>query len=34
MRDFEEQTPVDLAKGLDEALFIFLLRKWQRSVAT
>lgn len=34
MRDFEEQTPVDLAKGVDEALFIFLLRKWQRSVAT
>ena len=34
MRDFEEQTPVDLAKGLDEVLFIFLLRTWQRSVTT
>jgi hypothetical protein len=33
MRDFEEQTPVDLAKGVDEGLFIFLLRMWQRSVA-
>lgn len=32
MRDFEEQTPVDLAKRVDEGLFIFLLRKWQRSV--
>jgi hypothetical protein len=34
MRDFEEQTPVDLAKGVDEGLFIFLLRTWQRSAAT
>jgi ankyrin repeat protein len=34
MRDFEEQTPIDLAKGVDEVLFIFLLRKWQKSVAT
>jgi hypothetical protein len=34
MRDFEEQTPVDLAKGVGEGLFIFLLRTWQRSVAT
>lgn len=34
MRDFEDQTPVDLAKGVDEGLFIFLLRTWQRSVAT
>ena len=31
MRDFEEQTPVDVAKGVDKALFIFLLRTWQRS---
>ena len=34
MRDFEEQTPVDLARRLDEELFIFLLRKWQRSAVT
>jgi hypothetical protein len=34
MRDFEEQTPVDLAKREDEGLFIFLLRTWQRSVGT
>jgi hypothetical protein len=33
MRDFEEQTPIDLAKAVDEGLFIFLLRTWQRSVA-
>jgi len=31
MRDFEEQTPVDVAKRVDEGLFIFLLRTWQRS---
>jgi hypothetical protein len=31
MRDFEEQTPVELAMKLDEELFIFLLRSWQRS---
>jgi hypothetical protein len=31
MRDFEDQTPVDVAKRVDEALFIFLLRTWQRS---
>ena len=34
MRDFAEQTPVDLAKREDEGLFIFLLRTWQRSVGT
>ncbi|PMD40433.1 hypothetical protein L207DRAFT_633459 [Hyaloscypha variabilis F] len=33
MRDFDEQTPVDLAKKVDEGLFVFLLRTWQRSVA-
>jgi hypothetical protein len=32
MRDFEEQTPVDLAKGVDEGLYVFLLRTWQRSL--
>jgi hypothetical protein len=34
MRDFEEQTPIDLAKTEDEGLFIFLLRTWQRAVGT
>jgi hypothetical protein len=31
MRDFEDQTPVDVVNGVDKALFIFLLRTWQRS---
>jgi hypothetical protein len=34
MRDFEGQAPIDLAKGMDEILFIFLLGTRQRSVAT
>ena len=32
MKDFEDETPVDLAKRVNERLFIFLLRTWQRSV--
>ena len=31
MRDFQDQTPVDLAKTVDESLFTFLIRSWQRS---
>lgn len=34
MKDFEEQTPIDLAKRVDEGLFVFLLRTWQRAVGT
>ena len=34
MRDFGDETPVDLAQRVDEGLFIFLLRTWQRSAAT
>ena len=34
MRDFEDETPIDVAQRVDEGLFIFLLRTWQRSVAT
>jgi hypothetical protein len=33
MRDFGDETPVDLAQRVDEGLFIFLLRTWQRSGA-
>ena len=29
MRDFEGQTPVDVAKEQDTGLFIFLLQSWQ-----
>jgi hypothetical protein len=34
MRDFGDETPVDLAQKVDEGLFIFLLRTWQRSAVT
>ena len=34
VRDFGDETPVDLAQRVDEGLFIFLLRTWQRSAAT
>ncbi len=32
MRDFEGQAPVDIAKDLDNGLFIFLLRTWRDGV--
>ncbi|KAH7016186.1 nucleoside phosphorylase domain-containing protein [Microdochium trichocladiopsis] len=32
MKDFMEQTPVDLARGKNEQIFIFLLKTWQKSV--
>jgi ankyrin repeat protein len=34
MRNFAEQSPVSLAKNVDEQLFVFLLITWQRSLLT